>query len=166
MPLERSLENNLILAQPKSSRNTNTGVRGHHELRCHINQLTSVCKHNTPDVDKRSLPSTLHYSWAALTALAVCARIGRWDQSIFIVPKNEKWFYVSNASQTLHNYEMHGFLGISNFVLFANFMRTWIGNLRMFWKVCAMLRARVKYKAQSTGTASNLSIWNLILNFD
>ena len=56
-------------------------------------------------------------------------------------------FYVSNASQTLHNYEMHGFLGISNFVLFANFMRTWIGNLRMFWKVCAMLRARIKYKA-------------------
>ena len=80
--------------------------------------------------------------------------------------KNENLFYVSNASQTLHNYEMHGFLGISNFVLFANFMRTWIGNLRMFWKVCAMLRARVKYKAQSTGTASNLSIWNLILNFD
>ena len=60
---------------------------------------------------------------------------------------NKMKFYVSNAMQTLYDYEMHGFQGISNLVLFANFMRTWIGNLRLFWKVCAMLRARVKYKA-------------------
>ena len=61
--------------------------------------------------------------------------------------KNDLRFYVSNASQTLHYYEMHGFLGISNFVLFANFMRTWDWKSPDVLKVCALLQARVKYKA-------------------
>ena len=56
-------------------------------------------------------------------------------------------FDVSNAPPTLHNYEMHGFQGISNFVLFANFMRTWDWKSPDVLKVCALLQARVKYKA-------------------